>query len=195
MQAISFELASDAEVQQTLIDEIDEVLKTLNGERISYEKLNEMKFMEMIVSEALRKWPSFRITSRECTKEYTLVDEESGKSYVIAQGTELLLPIGAIQNDPRYFADPEKFDPYRFSDDNKANIESGSFIPFGYGPRMCIGSRYAILDAKMLLFYILSKFSINKCDETPRKMELATGLTGFRNKIAVNLKMRNWDLK
>lgn len=191
MQAISFELAVNAEVQQTLVDEIDEVLKTLNGKKVSYDQLNGMKFMEMIVSEALRKWPSFRITSRECTKEYTLEDEEAGKSYVIAQGTEILLPIGAIQNDPRYFADPEKFDPYRFSDDNKANIISGSYIPFGFGPRMCIGSRYAILEAKMLLFYILSKFTITKCDETPKKLELATGLTGFRNKIEVNLKMRN----
>lgn len=194
MQAISFELASDMGIQQTLIDEIDDMLKTLNGKRISYEQINGMKFLEMIVSEALRKWPSFRITSRECTKEYTLEDEETGKSYVIAQGTELLLPIGAIQNDPRYFADPDKFDPYRFSDDNKVNIVTGSYIPFGFGPRMCVGSRYAILDAKMLLFFILSKFEITKCDETPKKMELATGLTGFRNKIAVNLKIRNLDL-
>lgn len=114
----------------------------------------------MVVSEALRKWPSFRITSRECTKEYTLKDEDTGRSYVIAKGTEILLPIGAIQNDPKYFADPEKFDPNRFSDENKANIESGSYIPFGFGPRMCIGRRFAELEIEVLTIRLIREFEL-----------------------------------
>lgn len=133
MQSLSFELATNQDVQQTLVDEVDEMMASLNGEIISYEQLNSMKFLDMVINEALRKWPSFRITSRECTKDYVLSDTEKGKTYKIKKGTELLLPIGALQNDPKYFPNPEKFDPNRFSDENKSNIVSGSFIPFGFG--------------------------------------------------------------
>lgn len=190
MQAVSFELINNPEVQQTLIEEIDEKLEELKGKKITYDQLNSMKFLEMVVNETLRKWPSFRITSRECTKEYTIKDEKTGKSYEIAEGTELFLPIGALHNDPKYFPNPEKFDPYRFSEENKTNIEAASFVPFGFGPRSCIGSRYAILDAKLLLFYVLTKFQFTKCRETPEKMKLSTGVAGFKNKIIVNLKLR-----
>lgn len=92
--------------------------------------------------------------------------------------------------DPKYFPDPEKFDPYRFSDENKDKIQSGSFLPFGIGPRMCIGSRYALLEAKLLLFNIMSKFSIEKSDKTPEKLTFALGNTGYVEKIYVTFMLR-----
>jgi cytochrome P450 len=62
-----------------------------------------------------------------------LKDEETGKSYQINKGTDVWIPTGEIQMDPKNFNDPEKFVPYRFSDENKANIKSGTFLPFGSG--------------------------------------------------------------
>lgn len=56
---------------------------------------------------------------------------------------------------------------------------------------MCIGSRYAILEAKMLLFHILTKFIFCKCAKSPDKLRLAAGLTGFKGKIYIDLKLRN----
>lgn len=190
MQALSWELAFNHDVQNKLTDEIDGMMEMLSGRKISYEELNSMKYLDMVVSEALRKWPSFRVTSRECTKDYVMNDGETGKTYKIPEGAEILIPIGAIQNDPKLFPNPEKFDPMRFSSDNKSSVETGSFISFGLGPRMCIGSRYAIMQSKLLLFHILAKFSFTKANQTPDKLVLASGLTGFKHEFYVNLKTR-----
>jgi cytochrome P450 family 9 len=191
MQTVSFELAMNKEIQQTLIDEVDEMLNELKGKTISYDQLNSMKFLEMVVNETLRKWPSFRATPRYCNKDYVIKDEETGKSYKIKEGSAIWIPFGDVQMDPKYFPNPEKFDPYRFSAENKSNIKSGTFLPFGMGPRICIGSRYAILEAKLMLFTIMSKFSIEKSSKTPKKLTPGFGNTGYLEKINVTLKLRN----
>ena len=190
MQVISFELSRNPEVQQTLIDEVDEILETLQEKTISYDQLNGLKYLEMVVNETLRKWPSFRGVIRNCNKDYNLIDEETGERYSIPKGTDVWIPFGEVQMDPKYFPDPEKFDPYRFSDENKGNIQSGTYLPFSMGPRICIGSRYALLEAKLFLFTIMSKFRIEKCDKTPEKLTHAFGNSGYLEKIYVTLKLR-----
>lgn len=130
LQACCWELVMNQDVQQTLIEEVDEMLESLDGKEISYDELNQMKYLEMVVNETLRKWPAFRVTPRYCEKDYVLKTED-GKSYKIKSGIDVTIPIGAIQRDPKYFKDPEKFDPLRFSDENKGNIQSGTFLPFG----------------------------------------------------------------
>lgn len=130
MQACFWELAVNLEVQQTLVAEIDDVLEALGGKPISYEKLNEMKYLDMVISETLRKWPSFRLTSRLCSKDY-VVNLKNGKTATIKKGYEMFLPFGNIQNDPKYFEDPDKFDPERFNDTNKGSIKTGTYMPFG----------------------------------------------------------------
>lgn len=130
MQSFFWELARNPSVQLKLIHEIDEMLEILNEKSISYEQLNQMKYLDMVINETLRKWPSFRITSRLCSKDYKLKTDD-GTSYLIKKGIELFIPIGSIQMDQKYFANPEKFDPERFSDENKKNIQNGTFLPFG----------------------------------------------------------------
>lgn len=190
MQTVCYELAKNFDIQQTLIDEIDEMHSRLKGKTITYEQLNEMKFLDMVVNETLRKWPSFRHSGRFCNKDTVLIDEETGKSFKIKKGIIIGIPIHAIQMDPNNFPNPEKFDPYRFSDENKGNIQAGSFIPFGMGPRICIGSRYALLEAKLLLFNVVSKFTIEPCDKTPTKLTATAANTGYLEKIYVTFKLR-----
>lgn len=124
------------------------------------------------IFEILRKRTSFRAFPRVCTKDYTIKDDETGKSFITKKETSVFVPFGVIQMNPKYFPDPEKFDPYRLSEENKQKIVSGSFVPFGIGPRMCIGSRYALLEAKLLTFYILSKFAFVKTAKTPRVLTI-----------------------
>ena len=73
--------------------------------------------------------------SRICTKNYTV----PGTNLVIEKGTAVLIPVMGIHHDPEYYPNPEKFDPERFSDVNKKERHSCAFIPFGEGPRICIG--------------------------------------------------------
>lgn len=137
MQSYFWELSQNPDVQQTLIDEVDEMVNTLDGKPISYEQLTQMKYLDMVINETLRKWPSFRITSRLCSKDYTFSTDD-GKKYTIKKGIELFIPIGSIQMNPKYFKEPEKFDPSRFSDKNKKNIQSFTFLPFGTVTISCL---------------------------------------------------------
>lgn len=75
-----------------------------------------------------------------CVKQYTIPPtEKEERSIVLEKGSSITIPIVAIHYDPKYFPEPDKFDPDRFSEENKAAIVSGSYMPFGVGPRNCIG--------------------------------------------------------
>lgn len=190
MQCVSYELAMNADIQQILVKEVDEMLQQLDGKSITYDQLHQMKFLDMCVQESLRKWPPFRVTSRHCSKDCLLKDEETGRTFIVRKGVAVMIPIGCVMMDPKFFPNPDKFDPYRFSEGNKGNILSGSFLPFGLGPRGCIGSRYAYLEAKLLLFGIISKFTIGRCSKTPEKLTFSKGNIGFMEKIFVSFKLR-----
>lgn len=72
---------------------------------------------------------------RLCNKNY----EIPGTDIIIEKGLKVLVPIHAIHHDPQYYPDPWKFDPERFRDNNKKLRDSCTFLPFGEGPRICIG--------------------------------------------------------
>lgn len=94
---------------------------------------------------------------RECTKDYE-IELGDGKKLTIKKGQLVFLPFYSLHHDERYFPNPEKFDPYRFSDANKDSIVSGSYLPFGSGPRVCIG-KYLISK------YFIAFFNKNKLQE------------------------------
>ena len=73
-----------------------------------------------------------------------------------------------IHRDPQYWENPEKFDPDRFSEENKDQRHRYAFIPFSIGPRQCIGNNLATLEMKILLIYILQNFRVI-CD--PKSVE------------------------
>jgi cytochrome P450 len=88
------------------------------------------------VTETLRLYPPVVLIDRKCIKTYTLPAEPR---YSLQPGDGVFIPIYPLHHDPDYFPDPEKFDPERFSDENKGNIKPCTYLPFGSGPRNCIG--------------------------------------------------------
>ncbi|KAG5670375.1 hypothetical protein PVAND_000645 [Polypedilum vanderplanki] len=189
LQITSYCLAKNKEVQEELIREIDDVFEELDGKPITYEALHKMKYLDMVISEALRFWPPAFATTRQCNKDYDMKLKD-GKVIKIKDGDLILLPIYAIHHDERFFPNPEKFDPLRFSDENKESIALGSYIPFGSGPRVCIGSRFALMEAKLLIFNVLSKFTMEVCDQTPEKLELIPSMTEITFKKAICVEYR-----
>lgn len=156
----SYELACNRDVQDKLREEIRKTYKETNG-KLTYDALLKMKYMDMVVSEILRKWPPVPGMDRVCTKPYTiepvLPDE---KPVPLKPGDVLWLPMQGVHRDPNNYPNPDKFDPERFSDENKVNIRPYTYIPFGSGPRNCIGSRLALLEMKTLLYNLLLSFEI-----------------------------------
>ncbi|XP_026482128.1 cytochrome P450 9e2-like [Ctenocephalides felis] len=175
---IAYELAINPDVQKTLQDEIDEVCEDLeqsNQKLVDYERLHKMKYLDMVVSEGLRKWPAAPFTDRVCVNGYSLEDYE-GNKFEVKKGEAVLFPIYNIHHDEKYYDNPHKFDPSRFSEENKNNIKPFTYMPFGVGPRNCIGSRFALMEMKTLLFNILKEFDIVPSEKTQIPLKLAKGL-------------------
>ncbi|XP_057671009.1 cytochrome P450 9e2-like [Diorhabda carinulata] len=160
MSFMAYELALHPEIQKRLREEIEKTLEECNG-NVTYSAILKMKYMDMVVSESLRKWPIAIAIDRVCTKPYTIQPTKPGeKPLHIEKGTIIWFPIFGIHRDPAYYPDPDRFDPERFGEDNTENIVPYSFLPFGVGPRNCIGSRFALLETKVVFFYILCNFEI-----------------------------------
>lgn len=169
---ISQELMENPEVQEKLKAEIQEVLKELNGEQLTYEALNGLKYMDCVISEALRKWPINSLTDRVCTKTIEIQDPETGEVIELQKGDKITIPIVGLHRDPKYFPDPMKFDPERFNEENKHNIVPNTYIPFGIGPRMCIANRFAFMEIKTMLFYMFADLKVEVSEKSSIPLEM-----------------------
>jgi cytochrome P450 len=120
-----------------------------------------MKYMDMVIDETLRMYPPGTRLDRVASNDY----EYNGLK--IEKGQVIMVPIFALHHDPDVYPNPDVFDPERFNEENRKTRDNLAFIPFGAGPRNCIGMRFALMEIKMLLSTILSKYQIEKCDKTP----------------------------
>ncbi|XP_031349532.1 probable cytochrome P450 6a14 [Photinus pyralis] len=163
-----FELSLNKDLQEKARDEIKSVRKNFNGE-LCYEGVLKMKYLANCITETLRKHPPAMITTRVCTKKYKIPDTD----VTIEKGTYVLIPIYAIHMDPEYFPNPEIYDPDRFSDGTKTNPNSFAYMPAGVGPRMCLGFKFGVLEASIVLSLLLSrfKFSVHPDTKMPLKYD------------------------
>lgn len=136
LTTLAYELTANPDIQQRLYEEI-KASDSRQGKRIDYDTFQKMKYMDQVVTETLRKWPPGAHVDRVCVKDYSF--DDGSIQLNIKKGTSIFIPIYGIHHDPQYYPDPEKFDPERFNDANKHTIVPGSYIPFGVGPRNCIG--------------------------------------------------------
>ncbi|XP_057655516.1 probable cytochrome P450 6a20 [Diorhabda carinulata] len=162
------QLALNKDVQDKLRDEILTIKEKYDGD-LCYDAILEMTYLEKVVYETLRKHPPAPLLPRVCNKDYKVPNTE----VIIREGTRVVIPVIAIQNDPDIYPDPEKFDPERFSEENKANRPSVAYLPFGEGPRYCIGSRFGLLEVKVALAVILSNFNIELDSKTKIPIQYA----------------------
>ncbi|RZC40554.1 cytochrome P450 monooxygenase, partial [Asbolus verrucosus] len=163
-----FELASNEEIQEKLREEINVVLKK-HDDKLTYDAIMEMHYMEKVINETLRKYPPLPILNRICTKDYRV----PGTDFVIEKGTKVIIPNLGLQRDSEYYPDPEKFDPERFSEENRRTRHPFTFIPFGEGPRICIGLRFGMMQTKVGLSVLLKnyKFSISQKTTLPLQLD------------------------
>nr|UZE89907.1 cytochrome P450 CYP9GP3 [Chrysoperla zastrowi sillemi] len=174
MSFAMYELAIHPEIQKRLQEECIENFKKGDG-KITYELLQGMKYLDMVVSESFRKWPPATSLDRVCNKKYTLnVDDQE---IVIEPEMFIICPVLGIHRDPKYYPNPDKFDPERFNDENKASIHPMTYMPFGAGPRICIASRFAIMEVKLFLCYILANFNLEPTEKTPIPLKIK--MSGF----------------
>ncbi|XP_018782671.1 PREDICTED: probable cytochrome P450 9h1 isoform X1 [Bactrocera latifrons] len=172
------ELLENPEIQDRLYLEILDTQNSLDGSPLNYDSLIKMRYMDMVISESLRKWPPVIITDRICSADYSLKDDEGSFIAKIKKGDNIFVPIIGIHRDPDYYPNPNQFDPERFSDENKNKINPMSYLPFGVGPRMCIGNRLALMEVKAIIYHIILNFKIVRTEKTCENlMESISGFT------------------
>lgn len=166
--------------------------------KISYEQILSLKYVDQVISETLRKYPPGFVLNRVCAKEYVIEPKnEDERPLVLDKDCVVVVPVFGIHRDPNYFPNPDKFDPDRFNDENKSKIEPGTYMPFGAGPRncigniderlhcfaciailfLCLGSRFALLESKALLVHLLWRFEIHPIKKTAIPLRLAKSVS------------------
>ena len=160
-----YELSHNVDVQQRLQAEIDEAFERENpeGTMLEYSTIQGLQYMGMVIQETLRRYPPVGGVPRTCTKEYTF----PGTTVTIPAGTEVHIPVVGFHFDQDIFPDPQKFDPERFTPDTKAARHPMAYMPFGDGPRKCIGLNFALLLARVCLVRMLRSYSLVQCQQTP----------------------------
>ncbi|XP_061760427.1 cytochrome P450 3A27-like [Nerophis ophidion] len=180
---LAYNLATHPEIQKVLQDEIDETIP--DKARPKYEDLMQMEYLDMVMNESARLFP---IASRLERIAKTSVEVDG---MTIPKETVVMVPVYALHRDPSLWPQPDSFKPERFSKENKDNIDPYAYLPFGAGPRNCIGMRFALLMMKLALVEILQHYSFVTCKETDIPMTLSNDqFTSPKNPIKLKLVAR-----
>ncbi|HEY9641571.1 MAG TPA: cytochrome P450 [Coleofasciculaceae cyanobacterium] len=144
-------LANHPHVRQTLDTELKTVL---DGRSPTIADLPQLTYTHWVIQEAMRLYPPVTEVTREATQ-----DCEIG-GYTIPKGTTLIASQWVMHRHPRYFAEPEAFNPERWNPDLEKQLPRGVYFPFGDGPRICIGKSFALMEAVLILAAIAQTFHL-----------------------------------
>ena len=163
-----YQLALNQGAQDKLFEEIKSAHDE-NGGKLNYETISGLKYLDAVISETLRLLPPAPIIARTASEEYTF--QKNGIK--VLKGTSVILPIWNLHHDPKYWTEPETFEPERFLAENRDKITPYTYIPFGGGPMNCIGMRFALLEAKLAIAHLVFNFKFNPCSQTDVPLDLS----------------------
>lgn len=192
MSFASYEIMLNPEIQERLFEEVRLHHELTNG-KLTYENLKDLKYLDMVVSETLRMWSPFPVIDRLCTK--TLEFDDGEFKHTFEEGTGLWINAAGIHNNPKYYPEPRKFDPERFNEENKRLISPDTFLAFGSGPRACIGSRFALMEVKVMLFYLVLNFELVAIEKTQIPLQLKKTIGALMAKEGIWTGLRKREVK
>jgi cytochrome P450 family 6 len=156
----TYELVRSPGIQQRLHDEVVAAFDA-NGE-MEYDVLARLPYLDAVVSETLRMHSPAQRMPRICSVDYTLGDT----GVKVTAGQNIDIPIYAIHHCEEFYPEPFKFDPDRFMPENRHKVLPYTYLPFGAGPRNCIGMRFSLLEIKLGLAHMIKNYRFSICPET-----------------------------
>ncbi len=132
----------------------EEVLEICGKDDITYEKIKALKFTRAVIDETMRLFPPAPILNRECQSDCEILGRE------VKKGDILLLCSYVMHRRETYWSNPQAFDPDRFVDTPELRAKSAPFMPFGAGPRICVGASFALMEAVMVLATLVRDYDI-----------------------------------
>ena len=152
---VLYNLAKYPDIQQKVFEEIstlgEDVHKTL-----TMQDLNNLRYLELVIKESLRLYPSAPFIGRKITEEVTLGD------VIIPEGTTMMISPFFLGRSPKIYQNPLNFDPSRFDvETNNERSNPFAYVPFSAGPRNCIGQKFAMLEMKSLTSKIIRNFQLS----------------------------------
>lgn len=146
-----YALAQNPDVREKLYQEVDTVL---GGRPPTLADLEHLPYTDMVIKETMRLYPAVWGFSRGVIADMQIGD------YSLPRGGTVMASPWTLGRDARWFPHPQAFDPQRFSAENEPNIQRYAFIPFGGGPRVCIGNQFAMMEARLVLATIAQHYQL-----------------------------------
>jgi cytochrome P450 len=171
-------LTQNPSVEAKLLAELDTIL---TGRPPTAADLPRLPFTGMVLTEALRLYPPAPALGREAITGFEL------GGYRVTPGTRILVSQWVMHRDPRYFANPESFDPDRWADGLASRLPRFAYFPFGGGPRLCIGKSFALLEATLILASIAQRFRL---ELLPGQSVVAEAIPTLRPKHGLRVTLR-----
>ncbi|XP_046574767.1 cytochrome P450 3A17-like [Haliotis rubra] len=181
---VAYSLAKNPDVQKRLTEEIDSVL----GDKTpDYDNIGGLKYMDHVITETLRLYPAVSLVGRNVTETVTI------KGFTFPKGCAVSIPTFAIHRDGDIYPDPESFKPDRW--ERKSEMDPINYLPFGHGPRQCVGIRLAQVEMKMALGRILQKIQFVATEDTLASVGMDdvivyTGILNTKKPIMLKVKVR-----
>lgn len=174
-------LAKYPEQQEKIFSEIAE--KFPGATELTYDGVQQLKHLDMVICETLRLYPPVVLFVNRLCREHTMVMGHS-----LPAGANVIVPTWHMHHDPDIWHEPFKFVPERFSQGDKA-YDPSVYSPFGLGPRICIGKRFAILELKLAICKIIRKYKVAQCDQTqdPLRLVVPSVVINPEKGVIVNL--------
>lgn len=151
-------LAQHPDVEARLHAEIESVL---GSRRVTVTDLPALPYTHMVLKESMRLYPPAWIVTRQAIETVEL------GGYTLPAGSILMLSPYVVHRDPRFWEDPERFQPERFVPEREAAIPRYAYFPFGGGPRICIGNQFAMMEAALVLATIIQRVHLERANPEP----------------------------
>uniref|UniRef100_A0AAV2LKC8 aromatase n=1 Tax=Knipowitschia caucasica TaxID=637954 RepID=A0AAV2LKC8_KNICA len=151
-------VGSHPEVQRKVHQELDEVFGT-SDRPVNTEDLKKMRYLECVIKEGLRLYPSVPFFGRTICQDTTI------RGFKVLKGSNIIIVTYALHRDPRYFPEPEEFKPERFLPQNSIGRPAYAYVPFSAGLRNCIGQRFALMEEKVVLSSVFRRFTVEACQK------------------------------